>query len=325
MTSKERVKRAIAFQSPDKVPLYLFNKDIEQSDIISLPLGRAADFKPSSPLMTEFGYEWESVDDTMGQPKEFVIKEWEDFETYRFPNPNDPARYAHLSALIERYHDKYLMLGIGISGFNNVTFIRGFENTLIDLYTDREQLTKLIDGMFEYECGLIDQLKNFPEIDAFAFYDDWGSQKSLLINPVDFREIFLPHYKRQFSKLKSMGKHIYYHSCGYVLDIIPDLIEAGVDVFNFNQPSVSGIDSLSRFNGEVCFNCPVDLQSVALKGSRKEIFDYTEELFLKLGKKNGGYIGYVEEYHSIGLSEENYRSCVEAVDYLNKKYYKTIL
>lgn len=312
MNSKERVKRAIKFNSPDRTPIYLFNKDIQQSDVVTLQVGCAKNFHPSTTLMTEWGYEWEKVDTTMGQPKDCVIKDWSQFASYVAPNGKDKNRFIGFEDSIKKYSDKYIMVGIGISGFTTVSFIRGFENMMCDLYDDRENLEKLIDVVFDYENDVIEEICKF-DIDAFTFYDDWGSQTSLLIDPKMWKEIFLPRYKKQFDILHTNKKDVYFHSCGYVYDIIQGLIDIGVDVLNFNQPDVMGIENLAKFKGKVAFNCPVDLQKVAINGTKEDIFNYTKKLNDKLSTENGGFIGYVEEYSSIGLSSQNYDYCLEAI------------
>jgi hypothetical protein len=112
---------------------------------------------------------------------------------------------------------------------------------------------------------------------------------------------------------------VYFHCCGQIYDIIPDLIEIGVDILNLNQPDLFGVEKLGRdFGGKVCFNCPVDHQTVAIHGSRGEIFDYVRRLNDHLGRFNGGFIGYIEEYGSIGMSGENFESIIEAFEELKK-------
>lgn len=170
----------------------------------------------------------------------------------------------------------------------------------------------LADMVFGYEEDVIRRLVE-TDIDAVAFYDDWGMQFSLMISPALWRDFFKPRYKRQFDIVHAAGKHVYFHSCGYVYDILEDLVEIGADVFNFNQPEVMGLEKLAEFRGRVCFNCPVDLQKIAINADRAAIEAYTRRLVETLGTGSGGFIGYVEEYHSIGLSDENYGYMVDAL------------
>ena len=92
-----------------------------------------------------------------------------------------------------------------------------------------------------------------------------------------------------------------------------DVQEAGVDVMNISQPNLYDIQKLgAEFGGKVCFMCPVSYQTTSLNGTREEIFKEVRTLVENLGRFNGGFVGYMEEYHSIGLSDENYRNCEDA-------------
>ena len=69
----------------------------------------------------------------------------------------------------------------------------------------------------------------------------------------------------------------------------------------------------SSSSGGIRSNCPVDLQKIAINADRAAIEAYTRRLVETLGTGSGGFIGYVEEYHSIGLSDENYGYMVDAL------------
>ena len=316
MTSRERVIRAVEFKGPDRTPIYCFNRDFDRSDVLCFDVKPAKDFVPREPGDTEWGYVWEKLDDTMGQPKEEVIRDYAMLDGYRPPDGFAEGRLEGLKEFCDRNRDKYIMVGPDITGFTIVTFLRGFENTMADLYLDEENLGRVIDMVFGYEEDLIRNICRY-DVQAVAFHDDWGTQTAPFISPEKWREVFKPRYKRQFDLIHAHKKHVFFHSCGYVWDLIDDLLEIGADILNFNQPEVMGVDRLSqKYHGKVCFNCPVDLQKVALKASREEIFAYTRKLYDSFGGPAGGFIGYVEEYGSIGLSEANYRACLEALENL---------
>lgn len=319
MTSKELVRRAIDRTGPERVPLLYYNKLLERSDVLRVGYNPAASFHSDDPNRSEWGFRWERLDDTMGQPQEPPIREWEDFDTWQPPDPNAPGRYDHVAPFVAAHPDKYIIGEFVISGLNFVTFLRGFEQTMEDFYLEPENLERLIDVVYGFETEVI---RNFCErgVDAIGFGDDLGTQNSLMLSPALWREVFKPRYKKQFDLVHSYGKHVYFHSCGYVYDIIPDLIEIGVDVFNFNQPDLLGIDRLNRdFGGRVSFCCPVDHQTVAVRGTREEIFDYVDHLNRTFGSHNGGFIGYIEEYSSIGMSDANFKSICEAFEALKNQ------
>jgi hypothetical protein len=86
-----------------------------------------------------------------------------------------------------------------------------------------------------------------------------------------------------------------------------------VDILNISQPNLYDIPTLGgQFGGKVCFICPVSYQTTSITGTRADIFRDVQSLIDHLGSFNGGLLGYVEEYHSIGMSAENYQACVEA-------------
>jgi uroporphyrinogen decarboxylase len=314
LTRKEIVLKAITRDDPPRVPILFFNKFPERSDIAMIGYGEAADFPFRGTNRSEWGFEWEKLDGTMGQPRGTPLADWEALESYRPPDPDAPGRYDHIPDAVARNADRFLIASLGITGFNHVTFLRGFENTLVDFYLEREKIEGLIDTVFSFESSVIRHFGDFP-FDAVGFGDDWGTQNGLMISPELWREVFKERYRTQFDLAHSLGMRVYFHCCGQIIDIIPDLIEIGADILNLNQPDLFGVERLGRaFGGKVCFCCPVDHQTVAIRGTRAEIFAYVKALKENLGRFHGGYIGYIEEYSSVGMSDENFRSIVEAFE-----------
>ena len=301
---------------PPRVPILFFNKDQERSDIRTTSYGEALDFPYRGTNRSEWGFLWERLDDTMGQPTDPPIPDWDRLADYRAPDPDAPGRYDHMASFVQQHGDRYLMGSLGISGFNLATFLRGFEDALTDLYLEPEKFEGILDMVLSFESRVIEHFADYG-LDAVAFGDDWGTQQTLLVDPGLWREMFKPRYKRQFDLAHRKGLHVYFHCCGQIREIIPDLIDIGVDILNLNQPDIFGVESLGEeFAGRVCFNCPVDHQTVAINGDREQIFEYVGRLSRHLGSPDGGFIGYIEEYHSVGMSDENYRSIVEAFEAL---------
>lgn len=311
MTSRERVLRAIGMNNPDRVPILFFNKDKEESDILMIDVVRH--FTGPREDESEWGFRWEKLDDTMGQPREPVLKTWEGFDDLRRPDASDTSRFADVkNTMIRHGKDKYYLASLVLTGFTVMTFLRGFAATLEDFYANRADLEKLAEIVFGFEEDIIRQCAAYG-FDGVAFFDDWGTQTNLIISPSLWREFFKPRYKKQFDLVHACGLTVYYHCCGYILDIIPDFIEIGVDMLNLSQPNIFDIEDLGRmFGGKICFVCPVSYQTTSLSGTKEDIFEEAHRLFGNLGGRSGGFIGYVEEYHSIGMSDDNYRYCVEA-------------
>jgi uroporphyrinogen-III decarboxylase len=208
--------------------------------------------------------------------------------------------------------DRYYVAALGLTGFTIMTFLWGFSRLLEDLYLDRETVESLADIVFGTEESLIRRIPG-RGYDAVAFFDDWGTQSGMIISPELWRAVFNERYRRQFELYHDFGLDVYFHSCGAYLPIIGDLIEAGVDLLNVSQPNVYDVGALGRrFAGSVCFVCPVSYQTTSISGSCDEIRASVSEMIGAFATPTGGMIGYVEEYASIGLSEENFNCCVRA-------------
>ncbi len=309
MTSKQRVHAAVTFQDPDCLPILYLNRDLHRSDMISGGYAASASFKPAVPNQSEWGFVWHRHDETMGQPKQPPLEQsWDLLPSWKAPDPHASGRLDGLKKMVAENPDRYIMGSLGISGFNQVTFIRGFENVMADFYLEPENLNRLIQMVIDFETEMIRQMCECG-VDAIAFGDDWGTQANLMVNPELFRTFFKPHFQRQFALVKSYGCHVYFHSCGQVYEILDDLVEIGVDILNLNQPDIFPLARLGKgFRGRVCLNCPIDHQTVALTGNEAEIRDYAGRLLQELGTEHGGYIAYIEDYHSIGMSEVNYQA-----------------
>lgn len=313
MRRKEILLRAIEFSNPPRVPLsYCMRDDFQESDTAGVGYGAAADFTPALPGESEWGYVWESLDHTMGQPGTHPLAEWDAIEAFRPPDPCAPGRFEHLAAQLAASEDRFIKFGLGITGFNQATFLRGFAPFLMDLCCEPARARRVLDIVFSFENALIEQLPGLA-IDAVGFADDWGMQQGLMISPAQWREVFRPRYAEQFELIHRQGKKVWFHTCGNVWDIIGDFIDIGVDVLELLQPDIFGVERLAReYGGHTCFCCAVDHQRRAITGTREEIFAYARQLHRLLGAFHGGFIGYIEDYACLGMNEEHYQWIREA-------------
>ncbi len=318
MTSRENVIRAIEKNKPERVPLLFSPVDVMDGDILFTGYAPPLSFVQDVPYRDEWGFILAPHDNTMGQPTDAPFQDgWDGFDEFIPPDPTDQSRFRYYDEQKENMAatGKYMVANMGISGFNRATFIRGFNGFLEDLYIDPEHADRLLDMVFSFENGIIKEFCERGGVDGFIFFDDWGMQNRMIVSPDIFREKFKHRYQEQFELIHSYGKHVIFHSCGYVYDILADLVEAGADVLNLNQPDIFDIPQMSEeFRGKVCFLCPVDHQTVAINGNKEEIEAYVDKLnrffsvFDQDGHYNGGFMGLIEEYSSMGMSPENYEN-----------------
>jgi uroporphyrinogen-III decarboxylase len=128
-------------------------------------------------------------------------------------------------------------------------------------------------------------------VDGIGFGDDWGTQTQLMISPRLWREFFKPRYKKMFDLIHSAGAHVYFHSDGMTLEIVPDLIEIGVDVLN-PQFSCLDLKALAQISGgKVCIATDLDRQFVLPFGTPEEVREHVREVVKTLWHPHGGIIG----------------------------------
>jgi len=312
-TRKENVKRAIHFQDPEYIPLLYYNlEETKESDIALIPVQKM--FGGSDGRTSEWNFIWKEQDTpfALGLVERSPVPEWEDLKTYHPLVVNSWDRFELGREIMEAYKDRYYIADFILSGFTIMSFIRGFENFMTDLYLERENVEQLADIVFQAEEELIRACAD-AGFDAIAFGDDLGTQKSLLISPEIFREIFKPRLKRQCDLAHSLGMDIFFHSCGYILDLIPELIEAGVDILNPGQPALNGIEELGRrFRKKVCFGCPTGYQTTGVSGTKEEIESEIKAYVENLSLKKSGLIGLVwSGLESLGATRE-IQECVLA-------------
>lgn len=158
-------------------------------------------------------------------------------------------------------------------------YLRGREKILYDYYDN----PRLVDGLVEKIAEFVERLtlKNIESgVDILCFYDDLGSQSSMVISPQVFRRFYKPHYKRIWGAVKSRypDKYIFLHACGNIAEIIPDLIECGLDILNPIQPEAMDVSATAReYAKDLTLWGTVSVQRTLNRGTREEIFREVRE------------------------------------------------
>jgi hypothetical protein len=287
MKSRELVSRTIRFEGADRLPYDL--PEEYGTDFASVGMSPSPDARPPHGT-DEWGAVWENIGVCqLGQVKDYPLKDWADLDALRVPDVRDPVRWESLDGARERAGDRFLLAN-GISIYERVHFIRGLENTWTDIYDAPQQLGRLIDLLVEMNLYAIERYAE-AGADGYIFCDDWGLQGALMVSPDAWREIWKPRYARIYRAAHDAGLLTFLHSCGYIVDILDDLIEAGLDVIHMDQQENMGLELLGgRFGGRITFFAPVDIQHTMVYGTLDEIRAYCRDMVRLLGRPVGGFI-----------------------------------
>jgi uroporphyrinogen decarboxylase len=316
MTSKEIIKRTIQFKYPERVarstpPEY-------GSDFDGVGMNPSVDARPNKKGLNtdEWGAIWENIGIcNLGEVKDYPLKDWADWDKLNIPDVDDPKRWEG----VKKHDSDKFIIAQGVSLYERIHFIRGLENTWMDIYLEPEKLKMLIDLLVDMNLKAI---KHYEKLgaDGYMFCDDWGLQEKLMIDPDKWREFWKPAYQKVYEAAHNAGMLTFLHSCGYIVEILDDLIDTGLDVIQMEQQQNMGLDLLSeRFRGRITFWSPVDIQNMMCKGSMNEIQAYAHEMFNKLSTPAGGFIaGYYSDPVGAGHSPEAIKTMCE--EFVKLKY-----
>ena len=264
MSSYQIVRRAIHFQRPERLPLSFdalgltdFHNVAWNQVLPSASAGWTVSDTGSLSMTDHWGCVWaRSEMENMGQVKGHPLADWAALDHYRWPDPDDPHFYARMEERFAGANGKYVTTSIFMLLFERMHTLHGFENTLTDLYLERERIERLADRIVAFDLRVIENIaQRFPgRIHGFSFTDDWGTQQNVFINPRLWDTFFKPRYQRIFDACHAAGWTVNMHSCGRVTGILDSLIEIGLDVINLQQPRALGIEEIGRrFAGMRCF------------------------------------------------------------------------
>lgn len=302
MSSRDVVVRTIKFIGAPRIPYDL--PEQYGSDFYRVCMDPSPDARYNSGV-DEWGAVWHNLGvSKLGQVKDVPLKDWKDFDRLSIPNIEDKARWGVLEGIRDRAGDRFL-LARGIALYERVHFIRGLENTWIDIYQEREKLENLIDILVEMNIYAIGKY-SAAGADGFILFDDWGLQDKLMISPNAWREIWKPRYEKVFRASHDAGLLNFLHCCGHITAIMDDLIQVGLDVIQMDQQQNMGLERLGEsFGGRICFWCPADIQGVMVNGTTDDIRAYCRQMVQTLGRPEGGFIAkWYEDYEGAGHSWE---------------------
>lgn len=300
LTSREIIRRVLARDRPPRIGLTFspFGGTPRVNDVAHV--GPAADPSVEGAEWTddghggevrwdEWGCLWRRIQGhtDKGEVVEAPLRSWEDLATYRLPSLDDPARYAHGPATRERCEHLYLLGSLHGCAFNYARYLRRLEVYLGDCAAAPEQVRRLNRMLNDLAIAQVDIYADLG-CDGVMIGEDWGTEDRLLVSPPMWHRLFKPDFERLVQHVHARGLTFWMHSCGYVVDIIPPLVELGVDVFQFDQPQLSGLERLSGH--DVTYWCPIDIQRTLPTGDRALIVSRAREMLALLGGSGGGLI-----------------------------------
>ena len=237
------------------------------------------------------------------------------------PDWSDPTRSEKLIAVSSKAGSfcQILDLPMGLEVQDGCLFARSYMDFFMDLAADEESAEYLLDRQCEMQIAWwISALKRLPGISVIRTGDDLGDQRSTLISPDQYRRLIKPRHVKLFSAIKSAFPEIMilFHCDGAIRELIPDLIEAGIDGLNPIQYTLPGMraSELKRdFGKDLTFwGGALDTQSILPHGTPAEIKDAVKRN-IDILAPGGGFVCCQTHIIQSDVPTENMLAYFEAV------------
>ncbi len=321
----DRVLAALGFEEPDRVPrtagftpamLEEFKKrtgatdpedfwDMEVRSIGYAETRVKADFNRFFPLHVAHKIahvsEW-GIGHVPGSSHHFVdyvhpmaaFTSVRELDEYPWPDVTANYRRSTVPETIERWHEKgYAVMAwppmANGSVFENAWLLRGLEQLLVDFVENKEFAESLLDRITEFQVDNCRYLANCDS-DVLVTGDDVGTQRGMMMSPAMWRRWLKPRLAKIIAAAREQKRdiRIFYHSDGDIRDIIPELIEIGVDVLNPVQPECMDPVEIRRLYGKkLAFWGTIGTQTTFPFGSPAEVKRVVSERIATVGRGGG--------------------------------------
>ena len=289
MDGRERILASIAHQKPDRVPVDIWAEpkvwerlkaDLRMSTEDALRDYLDVDVRYVSPIYpadtmengirqnmwgerwaqteTCFGVDWEHTKGVL-----FDAQSLDDVKKIPWPDCDD-VDYSLLKAKVGEYAGKAIFYG-NADFFERPALVRGFENFLVDVMIN----TDIVEYMQEkYIAYFIEDFHRVMEatnrkIDVFLALTDLGTQDGLIMGAEPMERFIFKPLRRMVDIVHREGVKFMFHSCGAIRQVIPDLIDCGIDILNPIQPKAAGMEAArlkEDFGSRLAFHGGIDIQ-----------------------------------------------------------------
>ncbi len=272
----------------------------------------------------EWGAIWNRSGDnnSMGHPGRPRLPDWSKYEEYmekNTPDASDKSKYL-LARLLGKFlgTGKYRLFSLNLAVREEVSYLRGFNNYLIDHSKHPQELKRMLEHVTNYYADKMKySVKYGVKPHGFWIYEDAGTQTGPFFSPKTFRKFYEPVYRTLIDTAHDLKCEFHMHCCGKVDKLMPDLIEWGLDAIEFDSPRMNFYPDLKPYRGKIMMWGCVNIQSIYPNGTPEECEREVWHMVRNLGTKDGGFGAYYyPQRNHILVSKENQKAFTSGL----KKY-----
>ena len=338
----ENTLRAIRFERPDYIPIVFwinpacwhhYPQDIlldlmaehrilfPESDPEDEQIPEIAPWERAGvPYTDAWGCIWQTTDDGItGIVTRHPLADWNALESFTAPHPAETNGIIKIDwPIIRKRFLKAKSQGKHYVGslehghtFQRLSYLRGYENLLLDMTDRQAKLWRLIEMVETFNAGIVQRYLDIGS-EMICYPEDLGMQRGPMISPQHFRVYIKPTYERLIAPAHQVGCLVHMHSDGDIRDLVDELIRSGIDALNL-QDLVNGIDWIAaNLKGRVCIDLDIDRQQITRFGNPEQIDELIREEVEKLGSREGGLMMIYGLYPGVPL--ENVKAIMDAME-----------
>ncbi len=299
--SREDVIAAVEGGNPPRIPLIRakwwgeglheqYGDQLRRFDRFPEDVAWAWMSNPVDPSRMQLSWTWRADG---AHDSRVVIDDWAKLDEFieKLPDPATDPAWEPLEALASAAHEqgRYLMWGFWNLFFERPWIIRGMQNLMVDYYTEVENVHRLHDAMANQYRRYLGEASRRLRPDGFWTSDDLGHQTGPMMSPSIFHELIHPYYCRVGEAARAAGTHFWLHSCGDNTLLLPDLIDAGVDVFHpVQKHTMDERAVVDEFGGRITFLAGIDVQHVLQEADPDGVREEVRFLIDTFDRADGG-------------------------------------
>lgn len=339
MNSRERIQSALAFEQPDRCPIFAtYVPETEAklrqvlncteldlgvfmgNDMVKDCVGLEMSFygRPYPEYTDGWGIKWRYAENQFCQFTEIaehpLAGDMSRLDTFQIPDPTEDAQYDNFRKLKDLYgKEKWLTGSSQISIFEAAWYLRGLEQFMMDMALEPGYAEALMDKVMQFPLGAS---RKYIELgaDMVWFGDDVSMQTGMIISPDMWRQFLKPRYATLFSAARQANPNIKiaYHSCGNCRAILDDMVEIGLDVLNPLQPmAIDPTQVKRRYGRRLVLFGGLCIQRLMPQGTPKQVRQEVGRLIRQCGQ-GGGYILAPAHHFQADTPVENIRAFYDA-------------
>ena len=163
----------------------------------------------------------------------------------------------------------------------------GFENALCNLIAEPEESFALMSALADHKIKYMEKIAKYYKPDKIVMHDDYGTEKAMFFNPDLWRELFKPNLKKVVDACHDLGMIYEHHSCGYIVPILDDFTELGIDAWNPVQNPNQPLELIKKYKGKLTFvggfNDRLFINPAATDEEKRASIDETVQTFGEAG------------------------------------------